>query len=94
MSTYFLFGKYSSEGLKGMSRERTGSIIGLIEKFGGKVNSMHVLLGENDLVFNVDLPSTEAALKVSVALSKQTGISFTSAPAVTVDKFDEMISDI
>lgn len=94
MSTYFLFGKYSLEGLKGMSRERTGSIIGLIEKFGGKVSSMHVLLGEIDLVFNADFPSNQAAMKASVALSKQTGISFTSAPAVTVDQFDELIADI
>jgi len=93
MSTFFMFGKYSSKGLKGMSRERTGSIIALIEKFDGTVNSMHVLLGENDLIFIVDLPSTEQAMKASVALGKQTGISFTSSPAVTVDEFDNMLSD-
>jgi len=93
MSTFFMFGQYSSKGLKEMSQERTGFIVDLIDKYGGKVYSMHVLLGDNDLVFIVDLPSTEQAMKASVALSKQTGISFTSSPAVTVDEFDGMISD-
>lgn len=94
MSTFFMFGKYSLDGLKGMSADRTNKIISLIEGFGGKVNSMHALLGENDLVFIADFPSIEQAMKASVALTKMTNISFSTSPAVTVKDFDKLTADI
>ncbi len=94
MSTFFMFGKYSLDGLKGMSAERTEKITGLIEKFGGRVNSMYALLGENDLVFITDFPGIEQAMKASVALTKLTNISFSTSPAVTVEEFDKLTADI
>jgi len=42
----------------------------------------------------VDFPGIEQAMKASVALSKMTGIAFTTSPAVTVEKFDEMMRGI
>jgi uncharacterized protein with GYD domain len=94
MTTFFMFGKYSSEALKEMSVERTDKAVSLIKKFGGKVNSMYVLLGEQDLVLIVDFPELEQVIKASVALTKMTGVSFISSPAVPVEEFDKMISDI
>ena len=94
MATFFMFGKYSSEGLKEMSAERTGKAVSLIKKFGGEVNSMYALLGEQDLVLIVDLPGVEQAMKASVALTKMTGVSFSSSPAVPVEDFDKMITEI
>jgi uncharacterized protein with GYD domain len=90
MATYFMFGKYTLEGIKGMSAERTKKIAGLIEKCGGKVKSMHALLGEHDLVFIVEFPGNHEAMKASVAITKMTGISFTTSPAVTVEEFDKL----
>lgn len=94
MATFFMFGKYSSEAMKGMSAKRTKRIISLVKKFGGKVNSMHALLGVNDLVFITDFPGIGQAMKASVALAKMTGISFSTSPAVTVDEFDKLTADI
>ena len=94
MSTYFMFGKYSLEAIKEMSVERTDKIVGLIKKLGGEVNSMYALLGEKDLVFIVNFPKVEQAIKASVALSKLTHISFTTSQAVTVAEFDKMISEV
>ena len=94
MPIFFMFGKYSLEAVKGMSAERTKKIIGLIEKFGGKMNSMHALLGENDLVFTAELPGMEEAMKASVALTKMTGISFSTSPAVTIEEFDKLMGDV
>ena len=94
MATFFMFGKYSSEGLKEMSAERTGKAVSLIKRFGGEVNSMYALLGEQDLVLIVDLPGVEQAMKASVALTKMTGVSFSSSPAVPVEDFDKMITEI
>ena len=67
MATYFMFGKYSSEALNQMSAERTNKAVSLLNKFGGEVNSMYALLGEQDLVLIVDFPGLEQAMKASVA---------------------------
>lgn len=94
MATFFMFGKYSTEALKDMSSERTDKAVSLIKKFGGQVNSMYALLGENDLVLIVDFHEVEQVMKASVALTKMTGVSFTSSPAVPAEDFDKMITEI
>lgn len=94
MATFFMFGKYSSEALKEMSAERTDKAASLIKKFGGRVNSMYALLGEQDLILIVDFLEIEQAMKASVALAKTTGVSFTSSPAVAVEDFDKMMAEV
>lgn len=94
MGTFFMFGKYSSEALKGMSAKRTGEANNLISKLGGKVISIYALMGAYDLVLIVNFPGVEQAMKASVALSKSTGVSFTTSPAVTVEEFDRMVSEV
>jgi len=41
----------------------------------------------------VELPSTEQAMKASIALSKLTGIAFTTLPAVSMADFDKLARD-
>ena len=94
MATYFMFGKYSSESLKQMSAERTDKATSLINKFGGQVNSMYALLGEQDLVLIVDFPGLEQVMKASIALTKMTSVSFKTSPAIAVEDFDKMITEI
>ncbi|MEW5945320.1 MAG: GYD domain-containing protein [bacterium] len=92
MQTYFMFGRYSQEALKGISAERTKKASKLIESFGGKVGSIYALLGKYDLVFIVKFPGTEQAVKASVALNRLTGISFNTFPALEVEQFDKLVS--
>ena len=94
MATFFMFGKYSAEAIKGMSVDRTGKAEEAIKKFGGSMQSMHALLGEHDLVLIADLPGVPEAMKASVALHKLTGIAFSTAPAVTVNEFDKIMADV
>lgn len=94
MATFSMFGKYSSEALKEMSAERTDKAISLIKKFGGEVNSVYALLGEQDLVLIVNFPGVEQAMRASVALTKMTGVAFASSPAMPVEDFDKMITEI
>ncbi len=94
MATFFMFGKYSSEAVKGISAERTDKAVELIKKFGGEVSSIYALLGEKDLVLIVDFPNIEQVMKASVGLSKLTGISFTTSPAVTVEEFDKIMTEV
>jgi len=93
MPIFMMFGKYSSEALKGISPERTDKAVEVIKKNGGKVISMYAVLGEHDLVFTLDFPDSEKALAASVALNKLTGISFTTSPVVEVEKFDKLITE-
>jgi len=93
MPIFMMFGKYSSESLKGISSDRTDKAVELIEKNGGKVVSMYAVMGEHDLVFTLDFPDAEKAFAASVALNKLTGISFTTSPVVEVEKFDKLVAE-
>ncbi len=89
-----MFGAYSSDALGEMNAQRTNKAADLIKKFEGEVKDIYALLGEIDVMLIVDFPGIEQAMKASVALSKMTGIAFTTSPAVTVEKFDEMMRGI
>jgi uncharacterized protein with GYD domain len=91
MATYLLFGKYSLEAVKAISAKRTDEAIALIKQQGGELKAGYALLGDIDLVLIVDLPDTERAMKTSAALSKLLGISFSTAPAVSVEDFDKIM---
>jgi uncharacterized protein with GYD domain len=91
MQRFMMLGKYTPEALKGISPDRTDKAVELIKKNGGKVISMYSVLGEHDLVFILDLPDGEKALATSVALTRLTGISFTTSPVVEVEKFDKLM---
>jgi uncharacterized protein with GYD domain len=93
MPIFMMFGKYSSEALKGISSDRTDKAVELINKNGGKVISMYAVMGEHDLVLTLDFPDAEKAFAASVALNKLTGISFTTSPVVEVEKFDKLVAE-
>src|SRR4026209_2132800 len=84
MATYLLFGKYSSEALKGISAKRSEDAKALFKKHGGGLKAAYATLGGIDLVMIADLPDNARAMAASAALAKATGIGFTTAPAVTV----------
>ncbi|MCM8763573.1 MAG: GYD domain-containing protein [Candidatus Omnitrophica bacterium] len=91
MAKFLMLGKYTLEGIKGISKERTKKGAELIEKAGGKVEKMYVLLGNYDLAFLADFPDNTQALKASVGLTKLTGIGFTTCPALSVEEFDKLV---
>ncbi len=92
MATFLMFGKYSPQAMAKMSPQRTKAAVKLIQKFGGSVEAMYATLGETDLVLVLNFPGTAEAMQASVALAKQTGIAFTTAPAVTVEEFDKLMA--
>lgn len=90
MAKFLMLGKYSKEAIKGISAERTDKAVSLIEKAGGKVNSMYALLGNYDLALVVDFPGVSEVMKTSIALMDLTGISFTTSPAISIEDFDKI----
>ena len=87
-----MFGKYTSEAIKGISKERTHKIESLIKEMGGEVKSVHLLTGNQDLIMVVSLPGFNEAMKASVTLNRLTGILFSTSEAMTVEEFDKTIS--
>ncbi|NIO04184.1 MAG: GYD domain-containing protein [Proteobacteria bacterium] len=94
MATFLMFGKYSTEALRGIRPERTDEFIAIVKRFGGDVKAIYQLLGEVDLVCIVAFPGIEQAMQASVALGKLTGISFTTLPAITVEEFDKLMAEV
>jgi uncharacterized protein with GYD domain len=94
MAMFFFFGNYSLESAKGISAERTEKAGSLMKKFGGDVKSIYALMGEKDLVIIADFPGIGEAMKASLAITRLTGISFSTSPAISVEKFDKMVGDL
>jgi uncharacterized protein with GYD domain len=94
MSTFILFGNYSTEAFKGISADRTEKAQGLAKKYGGELKHIYALLGKDDLVIITEFPSVSDVMKFSISLSSITGINFTTASAVSADEFDKLIDNL
>ncbi len=94
MQKFIMLGKYSTQALQGMSVQRTQKAKDLVKLFGGEVEAMYATLGDRDLVVIIAMPGLDEALKVSVALTKLTGIGFSTSPVVSVETFDKLMSEL
>ena len=86
-----MLGKYSVDGVKGIAAERTKKAMKIIQKSGGKVKSIDVLLGAYDIAFVVDFSRNADVMKASISITKLTGIGFTTCPALPVEEFDKIL---
>jgi uncharacterized protein with GYD domain len=89
-----MFGKYSAQAMKEMSPGRTQKVTEKVKELGGEVKAIYAVLGKMDLLLVVNLPGIDAAVKASLVLSKMTGISFTTSPALPVEEFDKLIGQV
>jgi len=94
MATYFLFGRYSADAVKGMSSARTEKATKLIQKYGGELKSMHIITGEYDLVIMATFPGLSNVVKAIVSITKLTGIGFVTSEAIPVEEFDRIVADV
>ncbi|MDM5271562.1 GYD domain-containing protein [Sulfurovum sp. zt1-1] len=91
MTTFIMFGKYTPGAMEKISAKRTDIANDIISDCGGELKAAYALLGETDIIALVEFPNIEMALKASVELSRQLGITFTTTPAVSMDEFDKLI---
>jgi uncharacterized protein with GYD domain len=94
MATYILLGRYSTEAINGISAARTSKATELAGKFNGSVTSVYALFGKNDLLLITDFPGMGHAMKFSVALTRLTGISFSTSEAVGAAEFDKLMAEV
>lgn len=88
---FVMLGKYTSEAIKNISKQRTEEVKKLINSNKGRIEAMYILIGAYDIIFIVNFPSEKEAVKTSVELTRLTGIGFMSMPAITVAEFDKLV---
>jgi uncharacterized protein with GYD domain len=91
---FVMFGNYTTGGVNDISSERTEKARALIKQHGGTVKAMYALLGQYDLVLITEFRQMADAMKVAIALERLTGISFSTAAALPIEEFDQMIAEI
>ena len=92
MGTFIMFGNYTPGAVEKISAARTESAQAIIGECGGVLKAAYALLGETDIIAIVEFPSIEQALKASVALGRELGIAFKTAPAVSMEAFDRLVA--
>ena len=89
MGTYVLLSTLTSEGRKTV-KERPTRITEVnkeIERYGAKVISQYVVLGQYDFVTILEAPNNETVARVSAELGSRGTVQITSLPAMSVEGF-------
>ena len=92
MAKFVMLGRYTQSSMGEISASRTAKAEEVIRAHGGEAIGIYALLGAFDLVFIVELPDVETAMRVSLELTRLTGIGFQTSPAVDVARFDTLAS--
>ena len=92
MAKFVMLGNYNQASMEGINASRTDRAEEVIRGHGGEAIGIYALLGAFDLMLIVDLPDVETAMRVSLELTRLTGIGFQTSPAVDVAAFDALAS--
>lgn len=93
MPKFLMHAYYTSEGLKGLKRDRaSGRKATASNAIGGKLEAMHYSFGDDDVIAIVDLPDNASASALSIAISS-TGLMRTKTiPLLKVEEMDDALS--
>ncbi len=91
MATFIMRGKYSTDAIKQISSERSVKAYQIIQQCGGANLSVYATMGEADILVIVDFPDVGDAMKASVGLAQELGVSFATVPALRAEDFDKLV---
>jgi uncharacterized protein with GYD domain len=95
MPKFLCVAQYSSEGLAGLMQDgaskRLRDVKAAIKSVGGKLESLHYCLGNDDVVFIADLPDNASAAAISVLAGSTGLVSVQSTALLTVAEADAAI---
>jgi uncharacterized protein with GYD domain len=91
MTTFIMMGRYTSQGVKEISFQRSRKGIEIVQQCGGKFLTGYILMGETDVLVVAEFPGINEAIKASVLLNRALGICFTTVPAISVEEFDKLV---
>jgi len=91
MTTFIMMGRYTSQGVKEISFQRSKKGVEIVQQCGGKFLTCYILMGETDVLVVAEFPGINEAIKASVLLNRALGICFTTVPAISVEEFDKLV---
>lgn len=94
MHTYYLLGKYTADAIRDISTDRTRRATEIIQQSKGEIILINALLGESDVAIVAQFPGNTEAARAAVAIARMTGISITTCPAMPIDDFDRLASEV
>ena len=93
MPTYLWRVSYTTKGAEGILAEggtgRRAAITKALESLGGRLESFHYALGEDDAYLIADLPDDTAAAALSMRVAAGGGARTTTVPLLTPEQMDE-----
>jgi uncharacterized protein with GYD domain len=95
MPKYFVEGRYTSEGVKGLAREgslrRRDDIAKMIESAGGKLETLYFAFGDADFFIIYDAPDNISAAALSVVANQSGFVTSKIIALMTADEMDQAI---
>jgi len=96
MPKYLIAGSYSAEGLKGLQHDKASgrrqAVGSAIEALGGKLESVHFALGEDDVYVICELPDHVSVTALALSASASGLIRTRTTPLLTVEETDQALS--
>jgi uncharacterized protein with GYD domain len=94
MSTYYILVNYTGQGIKAVkdSPERVRAAKRLAEDCGAKFQSVHITLGQYDIIIRLEAPNDEAVARFALAMSSLGFVRTTTLRGFTEEEF-ETITD-
>jgi uncharacterized protein with GYD domain len=96
MPTYVCLMNLTEKGVADIknSPETIGNGIELLEKMGGKLLSLHLVMGAYDYVGIAELPSDEVAAAFLLRLGADGLVRTTTLKAFSVDQFTKLLKNL
>ena len=96
MPKYLIQGRYTSEGLRGLAKDkasgRKAAVQAAMKSVKGKLESLYFALGSDDVVLIVDAPDNIAVAALSMSVGSAGLISVRTTPLLTVDEVDQALA--
>ena len=92
MAKYLFEASYTLEGARGVQSaggvSRRDAVANMVEGLGGKLESFHFAFGDRDAYVIVDLPDTESAMAVAIAVNSAGGAEVRTVVLLTPEEVD------
>jgi uncharacterized protein with GYD domain len=92
MAKFLVQVRYTADGTKGVLKEGGTGRRKVVEEFtaamGGSLDAFYFMLGEDDAVLIIDLPTTESALAVAMSVRASGAIVSRMTPLISLEDVD------
>jgi len=96
MPHFLIQAKYTSEGLKGLLKDkasgRKAAVSKAIAALGGKLESIYFCFGAHDVVLIAEAPDNVSAAALSVTVGATGLVRINSTPLLSVEEMDRAVA--